>query len=264
MVPKQLHTITKSTMTQFIAGFFVLYLFANLSSNNLSTYHSEGFTIHQITQSFSNVFIVEQYDKVLMIDAGNPEKGDVLASKLMDIGIDPADIDYLILTHAHPDHAGNAQYFKENYGVKLLVGTDEMEIVKAQGKDNHLCPRGPLGLLIQRTHAKATYKSFVPDILIKDSFDLASIGFKGLVHTLPGHTPGSLYIEMNDIIFVGDLIRGQVLNKKKPAYHLFMCDLADNLKNIRMLADKAHIKWWYPGHGGPLSAQKIKEFIRSN
>ncbi len=221
-------------------------------------------TIFQLTQSFANIFIVEQDGKLLMIDSGNPQKGEVLESKLMNIGIDPSKIDYLILTHAHPDHAGNAYYFKEKFGIKILVGSGEEEMIKAQGSDMNLCPRGPLGLLIQQTHAKKTYEKFIPDICVKDSFDLSNIGFKGLVKLIPGHTPGSLFVEMDDAVFVGDLIRGQILNPKKPAYHIFMCNLEENLQQIKKLANKTHIKMWYPGHGGPLSAQKITEFIKTN
>ncbi|PRX54902.1 MBL fold metallo-hydrolase [Flagellimonas meridianipacifica] len=263
MATKQFKILSIAILTRFVIGLAIIWFFAGFTPKG--KYDSKGdLTIFQITQSFANIFVVEQDGKLLMIDSGNPHKGEVLESKLMDIGIDPSTIDYLILTHAHPDHAGNAHYFKEKFGIRILVGFEEEEIIKAKGTDKNLCPRGPLGLLIKQTHAKRTYEEFVPDIRVKDSFDLSSIGFNGFVQLLPGHTPGSLYVEMGDAIFVGDLIRGQTLNKKKPAYHLFMCNLEENLKQIKRLADKTHIKMWYPGHGGPLSAKKVRTFIDNN
>ncbi|MEM7487214.1 MAG: MBL fold metallo-hydrolase [Bacteroidota bacterium] len=262
MFTKQYNIVTEGRISRFLIGFPMLGLFASFGAKTQPNVKSDV-VIHQITQSFANIYIVKQGDKTVMIDSGNPNKGEILESKLMDIGVNPADIDYLILTHAHPDHAGNAQYLKEKFGIKIVVGSKEVGIVKAQGRDKDLCPRGPMGLLIQRTHAKRKYNEFIPDILIKDDFDLSEIGFKGAIHPIPGHTPGSLYIEMGDAVFVGDLIRGQILNRKKPAYHLFMCNLKDNLQHIKTLATKTYLQRWYPGHGGPLSTEKIKEFINS-
>nr|WP_298999312.1 MBL fold metallo-hydrolase [uncultured Allomuricauda sp.] len=241
-------------------GVFTFSYFLDFSATGSLEKHVD-FNVIKITQNFTNIYVVQSGNTYLMIDSGNPNKGSTIESKLIDSGIDPKKIKYLILTHAHPDHAGNARFFQEKYGIKVLVGAGEEEIIEGKGKDNHICPRGPLGRLIKQTHAKRTYKDFEADIFIKGHFDLSTLGIKGSVHPIPGHTAGSVYIEVGDALFVGDLIRGKVLNSKKPAYHLFICDLQDNLQDIEELSQKSHINWWYPGHGGPIATNDIKAFI---
>src|ERR1700739_2215449 len=55
-------------------------------------------------------FLVEQNGRRILIDTGSgdslgPDTG-YLAANLAAAGIDPDDIDHVLLTHLHPDHAG--------------------------------------------------------------------------------------------------------------------------------------------------------------
>ena len=69
----------------------------------------------------ANVYVVEENGRHLMIDAGNPGDGERYEALMRKSGIDPATIDFAILTHGHIDHAGTAAFFQERYGFKSSV-----------------------------------------------------------------------------------------------------------------------------------------------
>ena len=109
------------------------------------------------------------------------------------------------------------------------------------------------------------FEPFSPDIPITNSLDLSPWGVAGKAVVMPGHTPGSLVIKLNDReVFVGDMMRGGsmggAVNPTQPHVHYFQADLERNRANIRSLVeDGAEV--FYLGHGGPVNrAAVIKEF----
>ena len=215
----------------------------------------------KITQNFANIYLLKANDKYIMIDSGNPNKGEKIVSEIKNLGISPFDVDYLILTHAHPDHAGNASYFQKTFGTKILAGKGDLKIINENGRDSLLCPTGMLGKIIRGTIAKEKYDSFSPDYTIDKPFDLQELGIDGKIIPMSGHTPGSLVFKTGNSVFVGDIIRGKTLNKKKPTRHIFVCDFDKNLGNIKRIAGLEGIEYWFPGHGGPLKQKDIQKFI---
>lgn len=64
----------------------------------------------------------------IMIDGmyGNsPET--VIIPGMLELGLDPAQLKYLVITHAGPDHAGGARYFQENYGTRILMSQQDWD-----------------------------------------------------------------------------------------------------------------------------------------
>ena len=66
---------------------------------------------------------------------------------------------------------------------------------------------------------------------------------------------------MGRVAFVGDLIWGKHFKKNKPSFHLFMCDLSENLNELEIIAQDQQIEQWYLGHFGPLSRKEVLSFI---
>lgn len=60
---------------------------------------------------------------VVLIDALNSatEAERYIASGLRTLGIDPATIEYVVVTHAHADHFGGAQYLADEYGARVMM-----------------------------------------------------------------------------------------------------------------------------------------------
>ena len=115
-----------------------------------------------------------------------------LDSRLRQLNLEPNDIDYLVLSHLHLDHAANAQMWA-NTDTKIIV--DEKEKEGAFSFDGH-----NLG-----AHIKSDYDGLPLDTIGEDTELLPGIT---LLRT-PGHTWGtmSLQVDLADegtMIFASD------------------------------------------------------------
>ena len=97
--------------------------------------------------------------------------------------------------------------------------------------------------------------------MIAQETSLREFGWEGSIQVFKSHTAGSLVIIMKDIAFVGDLIKGKNFNKSKPTFHIFMCNLSQNLQELERIAQNKRINKWYLGHMGPLSRKDVLSFI---
>lgn len=64
----------------------------------------------------------------IMIDGmyGNsPET--VTIPGMIALGLDPAQLKYLVITHAGPDHAGGARYYQEHYGTRIIMSQQDWD-----------------------------------------------------------------------------------------------------------------------------------------
>ena len=214
-------------------------------------------TVWQFSKGGTNVFIVEHANALLMIDTGNPGDGDKFVAKFQKENIDISKIDAIILTHAHGDHAGNADYFSKICNAPIIVGSeDKTEFLK--GENGKICPVS----LQSRILKPFVRKKFEPI----DSFEVIvrSRYFKEwscMISPMPGHTPGSLIIEFDNYIFVGDLIRGSATSHDNPKRHYYMCDIEDNNEDINAILTKEK-KLWFTGHFGPLEIRDVEEFMQ--
>jgi glyoxylase-like metal-dependent hydrolase (beta-lactamase superfamily II) len=67
---------------------------------------SEG--IHRLTQGVTNFYLIEESGKYTVVDAGTSGDWAYFASSVAGLGAKLADVDAVLLTHAHPDHTGSA------------------------------------------------------------------------------------------------------------------------------------------------------------
>lgn len=129
-------------------------------------------------------------DRIALIDCGGDTK---FILNVLGKYINPKDLDYLILTHSHFDHAAAAGDLKE-LGCKILMHKDEYELLKSQG--------------FTSIFFNIKFKPFKPDFELKGNeiIDLGNIVLK-VIHT-PGHSPGSicLYEEDKKWLFSGDTV----------------------------------------------------------
>lgn len=117
-----------------------------------------------------------------------------LHSRLAQLGLEPGDIDYVVLSHLHFDHAGNADLFK-NTNATLVCSDKEKEF--AFGFDG----------AFQGAHLKADYEDLEFETISGDTEFLPGVTFL----QTPGHTPGcmSMRVDLPDtgtMIFTSDAV----------------------------------------------------------
>ncbi|MEL6132714.1 MAG: MBL fold metallo-hydrolase [Bacteroidota bacterium] len=205
----------------------------------------------------NSIHIVTQPQGYLMVDAGIEGQEEKIEKALAKIDIEPTQITHLLLTHGHVDHAGTATYFQQTYGIKVIAGRGDEQLLKA-GVADTLCPTNGMAKILTGFFGDITFAPVVADIWIEEETDLAKWGLNGRVVPYPGHTEGSIVFFLADRAFVGDIIRGAPLAAKKPRLHFYLCDLDKNRENIATILQDTSIHTWYPGHFGPLSVASVR------
>ena len=80
---------------------------------------SEG--IHRLTQGVANFYLIGESGKYTVIDAGTPGDWAYFARSLAGLGAKLADVDAVLLTHAHPDHTGFAERARTEAGAQVWI-----------------------------------------------------------------------------------------------------------------------------------------------
>ncbi len=107
----------KQAILRFCAVIAVLCLGLGLSA--CRSQERSGLSVEVLDVGQSDCTLVRQGDAVLMIDAGTAAERGAVRGALRDREIDR--IDYLVLTHSHEDHIGNARMLLEQYTVGALI-----------------------------------------------------------------------------------------------------------------------------------------------
>ncbi len=223
----------------------------------------DNLDITTITVNNAKIYLVQRSGKLIMIDSGNPGDEGKIVDAMHEAGITPETIDYLILTHGHLDHVGTAAYFQTEFGTTVIAGKGD-ETMLSMGEQQPLCATSWLAKVIDVALEGKSYPFFTADILIDSPYDMQQLGISGAITPAPGHTLGTLLVTFDDIIFVGDLIRGELIRQSTPARHFFMCNLADNNADIERLVDMEQYRRWYTGHFGSLLRDDVAKWQKEN
>lgn len=144
----------------------------------------------------TNYYLLDIKGGKLMIDCGWPGTYPQLSAEIKRKGSAIKEIQYLIVTHFHPDHAGLVQELK-NLGVKHILLDVQVDFIP-QLTDFFSSKHFPY---IEITPQDSTLLS----VSESRSF-LAEIGLSGeIIHT-PGHSDDSITLILDEgLAFVGDL-----------------------------------------------------------
>lgn len=166
-------------------------------------------------------------EKKALIDVG----GDVqFILNAISRHVNPKELDYVILTHSHYDHAAAAGHFKGL--AKIAIHKDEYSLLKAQGFTSFM-----FGV---------SFKKFEPDIMFEggERIELGEINLE-VLHT-PGHSPGSicLYEPEKKWLFSGDTVfaHGSFGRVDLPGG-----SSRELIRSLEMLS-KLDVENLYPGH----------------
>lgn len=70
-------------------------------------------------------------DGIILIDAlTSPDDAEqYIVGGLKDLGADPSTIKYVVVTHAHGDHFGGAQYLADRYGARVMMAPADWDVL---------------------------------------------------------------------------------------------------------------------------------------
>lgn len=86
--------------------------------------------LYYVGDSWVCVHIVDTGEGLLMFDAGNCGAQAVLIQSIWEMGFNPADVKWIILSHGHVDHFGAVNFFKNMFGTKIYMGEPDVKMFR--------------------------------------------------------------------------------------------------------------------------------------
>ncbi len=83
------------------------------------------FHVTEEIKRFVYVYLIETEEGCVLIDSGVAGSEKIIEEVMLEHGRQPSEIEAVFLTHAHPDHIGTANYFRETYGARIYVSEGE-------------------------------------------------------------------------------------------------------------------------------------------
>lgn len=179
----------------------------------------------------SGVYLIRGKDENILIDTGNwtlPEYDNGMGAFLIEkLDKEKNPLKYILITHFHYDHTGNAAVLKQRYGAHIVahpldkpIIEDPMLVTKAKNlkrfnttpeevlSDFNLAPGESLGLSdpeIVRTHWNRPVQVDV-DVVDGDVLKVGGLELK-IMH-LPGHCPGQIGVwnSQTGILYAADIM----------------------------------------------------------
>jgi hydroxyacylglutathione hydrolase len=204
-------------------------------------------------------------DGCVLVDAGIPGSERKIERALAREKRTFKDIKLIIITHAHVDHAGSAARLRELTGAPILAHEGDAKYYSQEEKMT-FCPTSRFAKLFYQTgFILQPYERFVPDILVaeKQAVDLQRFGVPGTVAHTPGHTSGSISIELETkAALVGDLLAsgiliGGIMRKNHAIRPPFEENPHQVAEELLRLISSGH-RTFYLGHGGPLGVNEVR------
>lgn len=224
--------------------------------------HAQTAAENRAGGTVSSVYCLIRGQKACLVDTGRFERSYALLAEILRSR--QLCLEYIILTHEHYDHVGNAEQLRAEFGGSIvahaldgplladpLLPYDPARMRAAYGASGEEA-FADLGLtLAEREKARAVTAEYFavpvrPDLLLDrdDTLDFEGLELH-LLHT-PGHSPGSLcvHVPQSRSLYSGDLTFWVNPCRPYPLGNAAHC--RDSLRRIRDLRPA----WLGPGHGG--------------
>lgn len=201
----------------------------------------------------------------ILVDCGMPSSGDRIWNGITAAGVDPTDLEMIIITHGHVDHFGAATELQARTGAPVAAHEADLPTYLAGHSDpTKRQPIGVFGHVFTRTPPpNEVTQPLQPDLLLTGEYNLDDHGVDARIIHTPGHTPGSVSVllDQGDLI-AGDMLTGGFLGllqyrPSNPPFHDDPDQALDSLQAaLSMKPHTLHI-----GHGGPMPAANVQRWL---
>lgn len=238
-----------------------------------------GSQVYFVEASHTNFILIVDGDEVTLGDSGYPKDRDLVETSVREVGRSLSDVAAVLLTHAHVDHLGSAEWLRQDFGVPVHCHTDEAaqahgeleQRISEQDILVRLWRPGVLMFLLNVVARGGLNPTHVAEVTtFSDGAHLDVPGQPVAVHT-PGHTSGHVGFHLPDrgVLITGDaLITVDVWDRSDRGPQVIRAPFnhdhnqaVDSLQRFEELDAQAVV----PGHGRPYRgspAQAVQEARR--
>ena len=222
--------------------------------------------------SMSSIFLIPCQGGYLQVDTGYEHDYPVYRRNLARLGIALENIQYLVLTHHHDDHAGFLNELTRDTSI-TIIAHEQGDVLLKGGKNDKTRGGGYINGFIKLVadlkmrldpHWTLTFPPFTlreSDILLAgdDNQLLRQLGIAGQILYTPGHCVDHISIVLDSgEAFCGDSAANFLLWAGTRYCTVFMTDMDEAYRSWQKMLD-AGAQVIYPAHGRPFSADKLRQ-----
>ena len=222
--------------------------------------------IYNLGNRVVNNYLVPAKEGYILVDTGYEDGFKRFQKKLHKAGIDPKEIKYIFLTHAHDDHAGFLNEVLEITDAKVILHPKAVEGLKrGQNSFEGGCSSRLayafcilLKLLGKGEHKYPSIREeYLPRLITTDSEEFRSIDFEYKVIETPGHTADHISMIVGDKLFCGDAAMNGFPSIKRVI--IWIEDLTQFKDSWGKIVN-AGPAMLYPAHGKPFKTSDLKKY----
>jgi glyoxylase-like metal-dependent hydrolase (beta-lactamase superfamily II) len=179
--------------------------------------------VHRVEDAYTNWYLLEEDQRLTVVDAGTPASWGSLLQALQRIGRRLEDIEAVVLTHAHFDHVGFAERARTELGVPVWVHEHDVPLTRHPMEYGHersrlpyLLNPGALPIMASMLRHRAFFAPSIKEVRRfregersgdEGRCPLPVPGAPEVVRT-PGHTIGhcALGLADRDAVIAGDAV----------------------------------------------------------
>lgn len=224
-----------------------------------------GSQVHVVEASHTNFVLIVDGDEVTIVDSGYPKDRQLVEASVRELGRSLGDVTAMLLTHAHVDHIGSAEWLRQDFGVPVHCHADEAAQARGEVEQRiseqdlliRLWRPGVLKFVLNVVASGGLNPTHVKEVTTFSGPGQLDVPGHPVAVPTPGHTSGHVGFHLPDrgVLLSGDALvtvdvwdhsdRGPQL-LRAPFNHDHDQTL-DSLRHFEELDAEAVI----PGHGLP-------------
>ena len=138
--------------------------------------------VYYVGPGYVSVWLLETSDGLILFDGAEEPYVDHILEGIRSFGFDPADIEYIIISHGHLDHFGGVARIQEISGARVAAMPEGWDLIEQAatrpGRNNGPSPRVP----------ERDIELYQNQTIVLGDTTLT-------IHHTPGHTPGTTSAE---------------------------------------------------------------------
>jgi len=133
--------------------------------------------LYAVGNSEATVHALVTSSGIILIDSGYADRVESeVVDGLRKVGLDPANVKYVLVGHGHGDHFGGSSYFQEKYGAKVGLAAADWDL---------MYPANPPATAANQVKPKR-------DLVLEEGKPVTLGDTTVNIIAIPGHTPGSI------------------------------------------------------------------------
>ena len=133
--------------------------------------------VYAIGRTSTVVYVITTSEGLILIDSGYPDQVDsVLLAGMEQLGLDPRDIEYVIVLHGHADHYGGSPHLQGRFGARVVASEADWDMMDRIGLDGGQPPGPTRDVTAAEGEPIRLGEAVVTPFLV------------------PGHTPGAISV----------------------------------------------------------------------